>query len=188
MKCNRPSVIILATTIARYPDAAYKNGLTVVTCATRRTGPAALNPAVKSLNYLNNVLARIEANLAGADEALMLNDAGNVAECTADNIFITKRGQIFTPPISAGALRGITRSVVFDLAAELGIKISESEITRHDVFIADECFLTGTAAEIIPVIKADGRMIGTGKPGPISSRMIGRFREITRETGTPIFS
>jgi len=188
VQCKRPSVIIIATTIALYPDSAYKNGLTVVTCATRRTGPAALNPAVKSLNYLNNVLARIEANLAGADEALMLNDAGNVAECTADNIFIVKRGQIFTPPISAGALRGITRSVVFDLAAELGIKISESEITRHDVFIADECFLTGTAAEIIPVIKADGRTIGTGKPGAISARMIGRFREITRETGTPIFS
>ena len=188
VQCKRPSVIIIATTIALYPDSAYKNGLTVVTCATRRTGPAALNPAVKSLNYLNNVLARIEANLAGADEALMLNDAGNVAECTADNIFIIKRGQIFTPPISAGALRGITRSVVFEIAAELGIKISESEITRHDVFIADECFLTGTAAEIIPVIKADGRTIGAGKPGAISTRMIGRFREITRETGTPIFS
>ena len=154
---------------------------------SRPTNPAALNPAVKSLNYLNNVLARIEANLAGADEALMLNDAGNVAECTADNIFIIKRGQIFTPPISAGALRGITRSVVFDIAAELGIKISEAEITRHDVFIADECFLTGTAAEIIPVIKADDRTIGMGKPGAISLRMIGRFREITRETGTPLF-
>jgi branched-chain amino acid aminotransferase len=188
VQCKRPSVIIIATTIALYPDSAYKNGLTVVTCATRRTSPAALNPAVKSLNYLNNVLARIEANLAGADEALMLNDAGNVAECTADNIFIIKRGQIFTPPISAGALRGITRSIVFDIAAELGIKISESEITRHDVFIADECFLTGTAAEIIPVIKADGRTIGTGKPGAMSARMMGRFREVTRETGTPIFS
>ncbi len=188
VQCKRPSVIIIAMTITLYPESAYKNGLTVVTCATRRTAPAALNPAVKSLNYLNNVLARIEANLAGADEALMLNDAGNVSECTADNIFIIKRGQIFTPPISAGALRGITRSVVFELAAELGIKISESEITRHDVFIADECFLTGTAAEIIPVIKADGRLIGTGKPGAISMRMIGRFREITRESGTPIFS
>ena len=115
----------------------------MVTCATRRTGPAALNPAVKSLNYLNNVMARIEANLAGADEALMLNEAGNVAECTADNVFIIKRGQIFTPPIAAGALRGITRSVVFDIAAELGLKITETDITRHDVFVADECFLTG---------------------------------------------
>jgi branched-chain amino acid aminotransferase len=187
LQCKRPSVIIIVATIALYPPSAYRDGLTVVTCATRRTGTAALNPAVKSLNYLNNVMARIEANLAGADEALMLNDAGNVAECTADNIFIIKRGQIFTPPITAGALRGITRSVVFDIAAELGLKISETEITRHDVFIADECFLTGTAAEIIPVIKADGRKIGTGKPGPITARMIGRFRELARGTGTPIF-
>jgi branched-chain amino acid aminotransferase len=187
-QCERPSVIIIATTIALYPESLYQKGLTVVTCATRRTNPGALNPAVKSLNYLNNVMARIEANLAGADEALMLNDAGNVAECTADNVFVIKRGQIFTPPISAGALRGITRSVVFEIAAELGIKITETDITRHDVFIADECFLTGTAAEVIPVIKADGRPIGTGKPGPISARMIARFRELTRSTGTEIYS
>jgi branched-chain amino acid aminotransferase len=187
-QCKRPSVIIIAATIALYPAEVYQNGLTVVTCATRRTGPAALNPAVKSLNYLNNVMARIEANLAGADEALMLNDAGHVAECTADNVFIVKRGQVFTPPIAAGALRGITRSVVFDIAAEVGLEISETDITRHDVFIADECFLTGTAAELIPVIKADGRTIGTGKPGPITARMISRFREMTRETGTPIYS
>ena len=131
-------------------------------------GPATLNPAIKSFNYLNNVLARIEANLADADEALMLNDAGNVAECTADNVFIVKRGQIMTPPITAGALRGITRSVVFDIAAELGIKISEPELTRHDLYIADEAFLTGTAAEVIPMIKVDGRTIGNGKPGAIT--------------------
>jgi branched-chain amino acid aminotransferase len=188
VQCKRPSVIIIATTIALYPKEVCEKGLTVVTCATRRTGSAALNPAVKSLNYLNNVMARIEANLAGADEALMLNDAGNVAECTADNVFIIKRGNIFTPPISAGALRGITRAVVFDIAAELGLKITETDITRHDVFVADECFLTGTAAEVIPVVKADGRMIGSGKPGSITMRMIGRFRELTRETGTPIFA
>lgn len=186
-QCKRPSVIIIAATIALYPESVYRSGLTVVTCATRRMGPAALNPAVKSLNYLNNVLARIEANLANADEALMLNDAGNVAECTADNVFVIKRGQIFTPPISAGALRGITRSVVFDIAAELGVKISEPEITRHDVFVADECFLTGTAAEIIPVIKVDGRIVGSGAPGPITTRFIARFRELTHESGTPIF-
>src|ERR1043166_3168114 len=188
VQCKRPSVIIIATTIALYPKEMYENGLTVVTCATRRTNAAALNPAVKSLNYLNNVMARIEANLAGADEALMLNDAGNVAECKADNVFIIKRGQIFTPPISAGALRGITRSVVFDIAAELGIKITETDVTRHDVFIAGECFLTGTAAEVIPVVKADGRTIGSGKPGSITMRMIARFRQLTRETGTPIYS
>src|SRR5438309_9496304 len=186
-QCKRPTVIIIATTIALYSKEVCEAGLTVVTCPTRRTGAAALNPAVKSLNYLNNVMARIEANLAGADEALLLNEAGNVAECTADNIFIIKRGQIFTPPIAAGALRGITRSVAFDIAAELGIKITETDITRHDVFVADECFLTGTAAEVIPVVKADGRTIGSGKPGPITARTIARFREMTREMGTPIF-
>jgi branched-chain amino acid aminotransferase len=187
-QCKRPSVIIIAATVTLYPQAVYQKGLSVVTCATRRTNPSALNPAVKSLNYLNNVMARIEANLAGADEALMLNDAGNIAECTADNVFIIKHGQIFTPPITAGALRGITRSIVFEIAAELGLKVTETDITRHDVFIADECFLTGTAAEIIPVIEADGRPIGTGKLGPICARMIARFRQLTRETGTPIYS
>ena len=187
-QCKSPSVIIIAATIALYHQDFYRKGLTIVTCATRRSNPAALNPAVKSLNYLNNVMARIEANLAGADEALMLNDQGCIAECTADNIFVIKRGEIFTPPITAGALRGITRSVVFEIAAELGIRVSETDISRHDVFIADECLLSGTAAEVIPVIKADGRVIGTGKPGPISLRMIARFREITREGGTPIYS
>src|SRR6266403_96798 len=186
-QCKRASVIIIAATVSLYPENASRNGLTVVTCATRRTSPSALNPAVKSLNYLNNVMARIEANLAGADEALMLNDQGNVAECTADNVFVIKRGQIFTPPITAGALRGITRAVVFEIAAELGVKVTEADITRHDVFVADECFLTGTAAEIVPVIKADGRVIGNGKPGPITTRMMARFHEITRETGTPIY-
>ncbi len=187
-QCKRPSIIIIAATIALYPPEFYQKGLTVVTCATRRTSPAALNPAVKSLNYLNNVMARIEANLAGADEALMLNDQGYVAECTADNVFVIKHGQIFTPPIAAGALRGITRAVVFEIANEMGVKITETDITRHDVFIADECFLTGTAAEVIPVIKADGRLIGNGKPGPITTRLMARFREITRASGTPIYS
>jgi branched-chain amino acid aminotransferase len=187
-QCKSPSVIIIAATIALYHEDFYRKGLTIVTCATRRSNPAALNPAVKSLNYLNNVMARIEANLAGADEALMLNDAGNVAECTADNVFIVKHGQIFTPPVAAGALRGITRSVVFGIAAELGVKVRETDITRHDVFVADECFLTGTAAEIVPVVKADGRSIGNGTPGPITARIIARFRQVTRETGTPIFA
>jgi branched-chain amino acid aminotransferase len=187
-RCKSPSVIIIAATIALYHEDFYRKGLTIVTCATRRSSPAALNPAVKSLNYLNNVMARIEANLAGADEALMLNDAGNVAECTADNVFIVKHGQIITPPVTAGALRGITRSVVFEIAAELGIKVLETDITRHDVFVADECFLTGTAAEIVPVVKADGRLIGSGKPGSVTARIIARFREMTRKTGTAIFA
>src|SRR5437762_1995418 len=186
-QCKTPSVIIIAAQIALYSEEMYKKGLTIVTVATRRTNPSALNPAVKSLNYLNNVMARIEANQANADEALMLNDDGNVAECTARNVFIVKHGHIFTPPITAGALRGITRSVVFEIAAETGIKVIEADVTRHDVFIADECFLTGTAAEIIAVVKADGRPIGNGKPGPITTRMMTRFRQLTRETGTPIY-
>ncbi|HEV3410280.1 MAG TPA: branched-chain-amino-acid transaminase, partial [Chthoniobacterales bacterium] len=186
--CEKPSIIIIATTIALYPEEAYRSGLTVVTCPTRRMGAAQLNPAVKSLNYLNNVMARIEANLAGADEALMLNEAGNVAECTADNVFVIKKGKIFTPPITAGALRGITRAVAIEVAEELGYEVVETDITRHDVFIADECFLTGTAAEVIPVIKADARPIGTGKPGPITAKIIARFRELVRTTGTPIYS
>ena len=186
-QCKNPSVIIIVATIALYHEDFYRKGLNIVTVATRRSNPASLNPAVKSLNYLNNVMARIEANLAGADEALMLNDAGNVAECTADNVFIIKHGQIFTPPIAAGALQGITRSVVFDIAAEFDLKVIEADFTRHDIFVADECFLTGTAAEIIPVVKADGRVIGHGKPGPITTRIIARFREMTQKTGTPIF-
>src|SRR5438128_6698417 len=188
MQCKWPSVIIIVAAITLYHENLYRKGLTIVTCATRRCNPGALNPAVKSLNYLNNVMARLEANLADADEALMLNDAGNVAECTADNIFVVKRGQIVTPPVTAGALRGVTRSVVFEIAAELGFKTLKADITRHDVFAADECFLTGTAAEIVPVVKADGRLIGNGKPGPITTRIIERFREMTRETGTPIFA
>src|SRR5437588_836366 len=186
-QCKTPSVIIIAAAIALYHENMYRKGLTVVTVATRRCSPGALNPAVKSLNYLNNVMARIEADLAEADEALMLNDAGNIAECTADNIFVVKRGQIVTPPVTAGALRGVTRSVVFEIAADMGIKIMKADITRHAVFASDECFLTGTAAEIIPVVKADGRMIGNGKPGPITTRIIARFREMTRDTGTPIY-
>ncbi len=187
-QCKWPSVIIIVAAITLYHENLYRKGLTIVTCATRRCNAGALNPAVKSLNYLNNVMARLEANLADADEALMLNDAGNVAECTADNVFVVKRGQIVTPPVTAGALRGITRSVAFEIAAELGFKTLKADITRHDVYVADECFLTGTAAEIVPVVKADGRVIGNGKPGPITTRIIARFREMTRETGTPIFA
>src|SRR5436189_3962318 len=182
MQCKWPSVIIIVAAITLYRENLYRKGLTIVTCATRRCSPAALNPAVKSLNYLNNVMARLEANLADADEALMLNDVGNVAECTADNIFVVKRSQIVTPPVTAGALRGITRSVAFEIATELGFKTLKADITRHDIYTADECFLTGTAAEIIPVVKADGRLIGNGKPGPITARIIDGFRAKTPET------
>jgi branched-chain amino acid aminotransferase len=185
--CKRASVIIIAASIALYPEELYQRGLDVITCGTRRMSPAALSPQVKSLNYLNNVLAKIEAIQAGAGEGLMLNDQGYVAECTGDNIFIFKNGDLFTPPISAGGLRGITRAVVFEIAKEFGIIVQEPEMTRYDIYTADECFLTGTAAEIIPVISLDKRLIGDGKPGPETARFIARFHELTQASGTPIY-
>ena len=186
-RCPKASVIIIAATIALYPEEKYETGMEMVTCATRRMSAAALPPAVKSLNYLNNILAKIEANHAGADEGLMLNDEGFVAECTGDNIFIIKRGEVFTPPIYSGGLRGITRQVVFDICAEFGVTVKETELTRYDIFTADECFLTGSAAEVIAAIKLDTREIGDGKPGPFTQRVVARFREITQSTGTPIY-
>ncbi len=188
MLCPKASVIIIASKITLYSPEKYENGLEVVTCATRRIPHGALSPMVKSLNYLNNVMAKIEAQNAGAGEGLMLNEQGFVSECTGDNIFIIKNGVISTPPIAAGALAGVTRAVVFDLAAEFGIPIREPMMTRYDIFTADECFLTGTAAEVIPAVKLDTRLIGDGKPGPITQRLIGRFRELTASTGTPIYS
>jgi branched-chain amino acid aminotransferase len=185
--CKRPSVIIIAASITLYPEELYLRGLDVITCGTRRIAPGAFSPQVKSLNYLNNVLAKIEAVQAGAGEGLMLNEQGYVAECTGDNIFILKRGTLFTPPISAGGLRGITREVVFKIAAELGIAVREPEMTRYDIYTADECFLTGTAAEIIPVISLDKRLIGSGKPGPVTAKFIARFHELTVSSGTPIY-
>jgi branched-chain amino acid aminotransferase len=185
--CKRPSVIIIAASITLYPEELYKRGLDVITCGTRRISPAALSPQVKSLNYLNNILAKIEAMQAGAGEGLMLNEQGFVAECTGDNIFVLKRGILSTPPISAGGLRGITRDVVIEIAAGFGIPFQEPELTRYDIFVADECFLTGTAAEIIPVISLDRRQIGTGAPGPVTARFITRFRELTQSSGTPIY-
>jgi branched-chain amino acid aminotransferase len=185
--CRRPSVIIIAASIALYPEELYQRGLDVITCGTRRVSPGALSSQVKSLNYLNNILAKIEAMQAGAGEGLMLNEQGFVAECTGDNIFVLKRGGLFTPPISAGGLRGITRGVVFEIAAEFGISVQEPEMTRYDIYTADECFLTGTAAEIIPVISLDRRIIGSGRPGPETARFIARFRELTQSSGTPIY-
>ncbi len=184
-RCERASVIIIASTISLYPEELYQKGLMIITCATRRMSFAAMPPAIKSLNYLNNILAKIEANQAGAAEALMLNDAGYIAECTADNVFVVKRGGIFTPPVSAGSLRGITRGLVFDIAKELEIPITEPELTRYDVFTADEVFLTGTAAEVVPVTMCDSRVIGEGNPGPVTLRVMKRFRELVRTTGTP---
>jgi branched-chain amino acid aminotransferase len=185
--CPRATIFIIAAEITLYPDEMYRNGLNIATCATRRIPHGALSPMVKSLNYLNNVLAKIEAEQAGAGEGLMLNEQGFVAECTGDNIFTVKGGEIFSPPISSGALAGITRQVVFEIAAELGIRISEPEMTRYDIFTADECFLTGTAAEVIPVVTLDSRVIGDGVPGPVTSRLMKRFHQLTETTGTAIY-
>ena len=165
-KCKRPSIIIIAGAIQLYPAELYAKGLEIITVATTRNLHSALNPAIKSLNYLNNILAKIEAMHGGCEEAIMLNAEGYVAECTGDNLFIVKDGKLLTPPLSAGALYGITRGTVIDLARENGMPVSEPNLTRYDLFIADECFLTGTGAEIIAVVKIDGRVIGTGKPGP----------------------
>jgi branched-chain amino acid aminotransferase len=185
--CSRPTVLIIASKITLYPEEMYRNGLEVVTCATRRIAHGALSPMIKSLNYLNNVLAKIEAQQAGAGEGLMLNEQGFVAECTGDNVFTVKAGKIFTPPISSGALAGITRQVAFEMAAEFGIPLSEPEMTRYDIYTADECFLTGTAAEVIPVVRLDSRVIGDGSPGPITRRLIERFHQLTETTGTAIY-
>ncbi len=185
--CSRPTIFIIASKITLYPEEMYRLGLEVVTCATRRVAHGALSPMVKSLNYLNNVLAKIEAQQAGAGEGLMLNEQGFVAECTGDNIFTVKHGKIFTPPISSGALAGITRQAAIEMAVEFGIPISEPEMTRYDIFTADECFLTGTAAEVIPVVKLDSRVIGSGVPGPITRRLIDRFHQLTATTGTAIY-
>ncbi|QDS93119.1 Branched-chain-amino-acid aminotransferase [Roseimaritima multifibrata] len=169
--CKNPQVIIITDKISLYPEKFYEEGLDLVTAATIRNHPAALSPRVKSLNYLNNILAKIEGARAGCVEALMLNHKGEVAECTGDNIFIVRKGKLLTPPIDAGILEGITRNAVIQLAAKLGIECLEQPFTRHDVFVCDECFLTGSAAEVIPVVRLDDRSIGDGKPGPMTQQL-----------------
>jgi len=186
--CDKPSIVIIASTISLYPKEKYEKGLTVVTCATRRPTPAALSPAVKSLNYLNNVMAKIEAINAGAEEGVMLNEQGFVAECTGDNIFVIKNGVIYTPPVSAGALDGITRRVIFQIAQELDLELVEQTLTRYELYTADECFLTGTAAEVVPVAVYDNRPVGDGTPGPITLRCIEHFHKLTKNSGTPIYN
>ncbi|MEY4385280.1 MAG: hypothetical protein RLY20_563 [Verrucomicrobiota bacterium] len=187
-KCKVASVIIIADKIQLYPREYYENGLTIVTVPTTRNLHSAVNPAIKSLNYLNNILAKIEANNAGCEEAIMLNAEGYVAECTGDNVFIIKNGELLTPPLSAGALYGITRGTVMDLAREAGIKVSEPTLTRYDLFNADECFLTGTGAEIVSVVKIDGRVIGSGKPGSITRMLEGKYHALTKVSGEPIYA
>ena len=184
--CPKPTIFIIASKIELYPPEHYENGLAIVTVPTRRIGPAALPPTVKSLNYLNNILAKIEARQFGALEAIMLNEQGYVAECTADNLFIVHHGALVTPPASQGALEGITRGAILAIAGEQGIPARETNITRYDIWCADECFLTGTGAEVIPVVKLDGRQIGSGKPGPVTRQVLEAFRLRVRTEGTRI--
>ena len=185
-RCKKPQVIIIAATIQLYPKKIYERGLEIVTVPTTRNHANAVNPAIKSLNYLNNILAKIEANNAGCLEAIMLNSQGFVAECTGDNIFILNDKKMQTPPLSSGALHGITRGVVISLAKEMGIEVAEPSLTRYDLFNAAECFITGTAAEVVPVVKIDGRTVGNGRPGKLTAKFIKAYKELTNVTGEEI--
>lgn len=179
-RTSNPQVIIIADRISLYPEKYYQEGLEIVTASTIRNHSAALSPRIKSLNYLNNILAKIEGLRAGCEEALMLNANGEVAECTADNIFLVRRGALFTPPPTAGILEGVTRGAVMELASSAGLPVHEAALTRHDVYVADECFMTGTAAEVVPVVKVDSRSIGSGKPGPITRRIAQLYHDLVR--------
>jgi branched-chain amino acid aminotransferase len=179
-RCSEPQIIIIVDDISLYPAELYDKGLEVITSSIIRNHPNALNPRIKSLNYLNNILAKIEAVRAGCPEAIMLNHNGEVAECTADNLFVVKHGLLRTPHMVAGILEGITRNAVMELARTAKITVQEMALTRHDIYSADECFLTGTAAEVVPVVKCDGRSIGNGKPGPITRQLRERFQQLVR--------
>lgn len=180
-KTTDPQVIIITDSITLYPEELYEHGLKIITAGTIRNHPAALNPRIKSLNYLNNILGKIEATNSGCLEALMLNHKGEVAECTGDNIFVVRRGEVHTPSLDSGILEGITRDAVIELARSAGIPVVERTMDRHDIYTADECFLTGTAAELIPVVECDGRPIGDGVPGPITKDLLERFHRLVRE-------
>ena len=182
-KCKQASVVIIADTIALYPKKLYDKGIEIVTVPTIRNLCEALNPQIKSLNYLNNILAKIEAINAGCQEALMLDHLGYVAECTGDNIFVVKKGELYTPPQCMGTLRGITRDAILDIAKKNKIPTHEHVLTRHELFISDECFLTGTAAEIVPVVKVDGRVIGDARPGKITKAIMKEFQKLTKTSG-----
>ena len=187
-KCPKPSIIIIADKIVLYPQKFYEDGLEIVTASVRRNYAEAINPRIKSLNYLNNILAKIEGKQAGAEEVLMLNAEGYVVECTGDNIFWIKNETLITPPVHMGILEGVTRNSVISLARDAGIHVEERVFTRHDLYIADECFLTGTAAEVIPVVKIDRRAIGDGQPGKMTQRLIAAFRQYANSSGTPIYT
>jgi branched-chain amino acid aminotransferase len=179
-RTKNPQVIVIADTISLYPREFYEKGLAIVTAATQRVQSAALSPRIKSLNYLNNIMAKLEGLRAGCVEALMLNHKGEVAECTGDNVFVVRSGVLLTPPPDAGILEGITRNAVMEIARGSGIDCREATLTRHDLYTADECFLTGTAAEVIPVVDIDGRRIGAGVPGPITARLTTEFHRLVR--------
>ena len=184
-KCyGKPGVIVIADEVALYPDKMYKDGMSIITVSTTRNAHEALNPQIKSLNYLNNILARIEATNSGYQEALMLNDQGYVAECTGDNIFIVKKNELYTPPECMGALSGVTRDVVLGIAKKMKLVAHEHVFTRHELYVSDECFLTGSAAEIVPVVKVDGRVIGKGVPGKLTLSLTKKFKEATKKEGT----
>ncbi len=185
-KCKKPLVFCIAADIQLYPEEFYEKGLEIVTVPTRRNVPEALSPRIKSLNYLNNIMAKIEAGLHGVPEALMLNQEGYVAEATGDNVFILKGNKLITPPKFVGILEGITRNTVMELAEKEGFDVREELFTRYDIYTADECFLTGTAAEIIPVVNVDGREIKNGKPGEVSNKLIKQYRELTKIDGPEI--
>lgn len=187
-KCPRPTVVIIADKIKLYPAEMYENGLKVITVPTRRNAPESLNPMIKSLNYLNNILAKMEATLAGVEEAILLNADGYVAECTGDNLFVVKGDELYTPPTYLGTLVGVTRNAVMELARGLGMKVEEKIFTRYDLYVADEVFLTGTAAEVVPVVEIDGRIIKDGRPGKNTRKLINAFRELTQREGTPIYT
>jgi branched-chain amino acid aminotransferase len=179
--CSEPKVVIIAAALSLYPAEYYDNGLEIVTASTIRTNPGMLSPQVKSLNYLNNIMAKIEGHNAGCVEVLLLNAKGEVAECSGDNVFIYKNDTLHTPPPDACILEGITRRVVLELATAAGINVKIAPMTRHEIYTADECFLTGSAAELIPVVKLDGRSIGTGKPGTVTKRLLAMFQEETKK-------
>ncbi len=185
-KCPKPTIFLIASKIKLYPEEYYEKGLSVITIPTRRNPVESINPAIKSLNYLNNVLAKIEANNAGAMEGLFLNNEGYVAECTGENIFIVVGNQLLTPPIYAGALDGITRDAVIQIGKEMGMYTGERLLTRYDLYNSDECFLTGTAAEIVPVTYIDGRKIGPGNIGNVTKTIRERFHQLVESQGTPI--
>lgn len=186
-RCPAAFVIIIVEQLAIYPEEAYKNGLVSVSVSQRRNIPDALNPKIKSLNYLNNILVKIQANLAGVGEAIMLNSQGYVAEGSSDNIFIIKNGTVFTPPCYVGALEGITRAAIIELCGKLGYKLKEEPFTLHDLYVADEVFFTGTAAEVIAVREVDGRTIGSGQAGPITTHLLQEFRKIVTVDGVKVY-